>query len=76
MLREASLRPILLLYSLEVIFKFPILSPGLWPENVSSALWFSNVAALESPGAPLMPGWHSRPIKSDSLGVGFRQLSF
>lgn len=38
MLRKASLRPVLPLYSLEVIFELPVLGPARPPENVSSAL--------------------------------------
>lgn len=66
----------LLLYSLHVLFKFPVLGPAHWPENVSSAQGFSTVAALELSGALLMPGLHSGPIESDSPGVQFRQWSF
>lgn len=73
---EESLRPIPLLYFLDVIFTFLALRPVHSLENVSVAPWFSNVATLESPGALLMSSLHSRPIKSDSWEVGFRQQIF
>ena len=68
MLRKESLRPILRYFQISKIHICPVYLGA----NASSAQWFENVASLESPRALL----HSKPIKSDSLGVGCRQWRF